>query len=114
MKLRRRNHPNRQGQKSPPGNAPQGKRTLAKIMTANANEWINHAGEVVNNAQIQAKVEEATKRHQQWAKEQGVPWWQIKSTMKSMPTLSSLKSESELYEEFKVLYKKAPLGIQAH
>lgn len=63
MKLRRRNHPNRQGQKSPPGNAPQGKRTLAKIMTANTNEWVNHAGEVVNNAQIQAKVEEATKRN---------------------------------------------------
>ncbi len=63
MKIRRRNHPHRQGQKSPPSSAPQGKRTLARVMTSATDEWFNRAGELVSNRALQAKVEKATKRN---------------------------------------------------
>jgi hypothetical protein len=100
----------RPGHKSP-SNSSNGH--AAKVMTSDTNEWYNHQGVLMNNAQTQAKVEEATKRHQQWSKEMGLPWRQIKSAMKYMPTLDYLKSETDLYNEFKVLHKKGLLGVQA-
>lgn len=68
MKIRRRNHPHRQGQKSPPGSAPEGtgkgrRGQAAKIMTSATDEWFNRARELVSNRVLQAKVEEATKRN---------------------------------------------------
>jgi hypothetical protein len=108
MKIRRRFL--RPGHKSP-SNSSNGH--AAKVMTSDTNEWYNHQGVLMNNAQTQAKVEEATKRHQQWSKEMGLPWWQIKAAMKSILGLDYLKSETDLYNEFRTLYKKGPLGVQA-
>mgnify|MGYP000866548460 CR=1 FL=1 len=97
MKLRRRHHPERTGQKSAPS-ATAGKRIAPKIMTSKTTQFYNHAGELIDTEKLQAAVVRNTKLHEEMCKLSGVPSWKL------------LKQQIRLYRETEHLLDQTDIG----
>ena len=98
MKLRRRNHPGRNGIKSPPSNN-NGRRIAAKIMTSKTTQFYNSSGDLVDTEKLQAAVVRNTKLHEEMCKLSGVPTWKL------------LKQQIRLYRETEHLLDQTDVGV---
>ena len=113
MKLRRRNHPGRNGIKSPPSNN-NGRRIAAKIMTSKTTQFYHSSGDLVDTEKLQAAVVRNTKLHEEMCKLSGVPTWKLlKQQMENFVGAGPIAGDRVLsifHDMMKVQGKKVRVG----